>query len=258
MMMKTFAFAITLAFAAATAPANAAVRSDASLTCGVGYVCTIELPAGVSIQGDPFMFGGCRVGSDRKTGCLWQLDWSQRGVRTPLVVLTPNYDGLRTNILIQTDRGNYNVDLKSDARGGRSSVSFASGAAVVAPTPPPGLPGPNTETVPSAADVLRVAQAVNPEPHWETWQPDYCATIQGHPDFKPIWVSNDGARTMIAMPYHMNVSPTIFALMGSQRVEAQPARLGRIWIIDGTPDAVELIVGTGSAAQRVLERKGSC
>lgn len=255
--MRTWLLGVGLSLAVggvATAAGTAASAATASgtLTCGVGYVCTIELPAGSALQGDPFMFGGCRTGSTRTTGCLWQLEWSVAGAKTPIVALTPNYDGLKTNILIATDRGIFNVDLRSDARAGRSSVAFADASPLVPggaaldllPTPTPAA---------TVDDVLRAAQVANPDPRWETWYPDYCATLTGHPDFKPVFVVSDGARTIMAMPYWMHATPSVFALVGNDHVQVQASKQGRMWIFDGAPDEFELVV----ADQRVLEKKGS-
>lgn len=237
---------VTLALGGVAMAAGAPSTANAALTCGVGYVCMIELPLGASIQGDPFMFGGCRTGSTRTTGCLWQLAWSVAGAKKPIVALTPNYDGLKTNILIETDHGIYNVDLRSDTRAGRSSVMFGDSSLATAAAEPTATP---EATV---GEVLRVAQAANPDPRWEQWYPDYCTTLTGHPDFKPLFVVSDGVRTIMAMPYWMHATPSVFALVGTDHVEVQASKQRRIWIFDGAPDEFELVV----ADQRVLEKKG--
>lgn len=249
--MKGIAVALGAAFVLSTVGIAVGQVSpvSGSLTCGVGYVCMIELPTGTVIQGDPFMFGGCKTGSTRTQGCLWQLAWSGPSVKSPIIVVTPNYDALKTNIVIATDQATYNVDLRSDTHSGRAMVSFApSVTAVASPaavaTDPP---------VPTEREVLQVARAANPEPAWSLWYPDYCGTAtNGHPDFKPLFVATDGHRTFVAMPFLMQATPSVYALIGTDRTIVQPSKQGRMWIFDGSPDEFELVV----ADQRVLEQKG--
>jgi P-type conjugative transfer protein TrbG len=148
------------------------------------------------------------------------------------ILVKPSESGLRTNLIIATDRRVYHLELRSEARGSMPSLSWTypedellalrrSEAAAVAAT--------------SVSDGLTV-EALN-----------FGYRIEGDsPDWRPVRAFDDGRQVFIEFPAGLAASeaPPLFLLGADGGAELVNYRLrGRYYVVDRLFTAAELRLG---------------
>jgi P-type conjugative transfer protein TrbG len=225
------------------------------IICAPLQVCDVELQPGEQVR-------SVQVGDNVR----WSVEPAVTGV-SPLevqhVIVKPADVGLRTSLVVTTDRRTYRMKLSSDRTQYMASVSFAypedaqarwselagSRKARSARSSTLGREsknGPETRT-----DVLR-ALSFNYE-------------LEGDdPPWKPVRVYNDGLQTVIEMPFAMKQTeaPTLLIIRSEGGVFTSDDLLqvnfhadGTKYIVDMVFDVADLIVGVGSNQQKVRIRR---
>jgi len=248
-------------------------RAKPTLNCPVLHVCDVVLEPGEVVR-------GVAIGDSVR----WKRDVDTSGdPPTAHVLVKPTQAGLSTNMVIDTNRRTYYVDLVSSKNGSATRIGFynyydpalvnaalaAATASAAQPTPIPELP------------VMDVANF------------HYGYRTVGNQPFRPIRAYNDGQHTFIELPASIAEAPVaksinaaggfetvnyrvkdvvVVAINGVPHVfeqrgdgldpemEAAIKNLGdgtalqqkeKLYVIDGVPDKIALFLGEGRGRQQV-------
>lgn len=223
--------------------------------CAPLQICDIELQAGEQVR-------SVQVGDSVR----WSVEPAVTGV-PPLevqhVIVKPADVGLRSSLVVTTNRRTYRMKLASDREQYMASVSFAypedaqarwtelassQPARSTRERPASGKPEHGTAV---RADVLR-ALSFNYE-------------LEGDdPPWKPVRVYNDGLQTVIEMPFAMRQTeaPTLLVIRAEgglftsdDVVQVNFHTDGTRYIADMVFDVADLIAGVGSSQQKVRIRR---
>jgi type IV secretion system protein VirB9 len=223
--------------------------------CAPLQVCDVELQPGERVR-------SVQVGDSVR----WSVEPAVTGV-APLevqhVIVKPADVGLRTSLVVTTDRRTYRLKLASDRERYMASVSFAyPGDAQAKWADLARAPGVALQTQRASdvheksgtavrADVLR-ALSFNYE-------------LDGDdPPWKPVRVYNDGLQTVIEMPFAMRQTeaPTLLIVRADgglftsdDVVQVNFHTDGTRYIVDMVFDVADLIAGVGSSQQKVRIRR---
>ena len=162
------------------------------------------------------------------------------------VLVKPTAAKLTTNLVINTDRRTYYVELRADPGVYMASVAWtypqdaliALKARPVTPPPPP--PAPQTGVDPTALNF------------------DY-RIVGDRPDWRPTQVFDDGAKVIIVFPSRIGQTelPPLFVLDAAGKPELVNARIvGGRMVVDRLFDAAELRLGDKRKARRVKIVRG--
>lgn len=210
-------------------------RLDVVLTAP-GRVTDIALEPGEQLSGT-----GAVAAGDTARWILGQAESGAGPSRRVHVLVKPTAPGLATNLVVQTDRRTYHVELRATAADWAASVAwrYPEGELVaVRGTSVPAAPAaaPPQAVAPDLAD-LRFA-----------WR------IEGRAPFRPLRVFDDGRRTYVDFPPHVAEGEMPPLLVAGPDGRTEPARVrvrGTRMIVDGVFEAGELRLGTGRRAARV-------
>jgi type IV secretion system protein VirB9 len=162
------------------------------------------------------------------------------------VLVKPTSGDLATNLIINTTRRTYFLELRASNRGFLTQVRWR--------YPAPGV----TPTVAAASSALApIAAPVVPPPVPKL---HLAYRIHGRGAFRPVRVWNDGARTYLEFPSAKVLSdlPPLF-LVGpdGKTLELANYRVdGRVLVFERLAQAMELRLGLGKSARRVrIERE---
>jgi type IV secretion system protein VirB9 len=222
------------------------------IICAPLQVCDVELQPGEQVR-------SVQVGDNVR----WSVEPAVTGV-APLevqhVIVKPADVGLRTSLVVTTDRRTYRMKLSSDRSRYMASVSFAypqdaqtrwaelgrTGPSASEKRPNRPLKQPETRT-----DVLRVLS--------------FNYELEGDdPAWKPVRVYNDGLQTVIELPFAMKQTeaPTLLVIRAEGGVFSSDDVVqvnfhadGTKYIVDMVFDVADLIVGVGSTQQKVRIRR---
>lgn len=153
------------------------------------------------------------------------------------VMIKPTLPELATNLIINTDRRSYHLELRASARTWHSQVSWRYPPLAVASP----VAAPNVEPKPSAVVARRIHSAYR---------------IEGdRPAWRPISVHDDGLRTYIAFGAgaRLDALPPLFVL-GADGKTAELVNYhvdGRRIVVERLFDRAELRLGIKKNAQRV-------
>jgi type IV secretion system protein TrbG len=223
--------------------------------CAPLQVCDIELQPGEEIH-------SVQVGDSVR----WSVEPAVTGVapnEVKHVVVKPMDVGLRTSLVVTTDRRTYRLQLSSDRSRYMSSVSFAypedahqrwsslrSETGRSATKIDSGKQAP-AKPAKMRTDVLR-ALSFNYE-------------LEGdNPPWKPLRVYNDGLQTVIEMPFAMKQTeaPTLLVVRAEggiftddDVVQVNFHTEGTKYLVDMVFDVADLIVGVGSSQRKVRIRR---
>jgi type IV secretion system protein VirB9 len=223
--------------------------------CAPLQVCDIELQPGEQVR-------SVQVGDSVR----WSVEPAVTGV-APLevqhVILKPTDVGLRTSLVVTTDRRTYRMKLASDRERYMASVSFAYPADAQAkwtdlarstrtpPQEPHASEVHDKSGTAARADVLRALS--------------FNYALEGDdPPWKPVRVYNDGLQTVIEMPFAMRQTeaPTLLVIRAEgglftsdDVVQVNFHTEGTRYIVDMVFDVADLIVGVGSSQQKVRIRR---
>jgi type IV secretion system protein VirB9 len=193
--------------------------------CAPFFICDIVLEQGETIS-------NVAVGDSVR----WILSpaASGNGGDTPHILIKPTDADLQTNLLVTTNRRSYSVILRSVRSNPTLHVGFfyPQNLSQAFPTPAP-TPTPTTDALATAAQL------------------DFRYVATGERKILPAHAFNDGKHTYLEfnavlpqMPIVLEVGPNGDQLI-NYRVKDQTT-----YIIDGLPDRVALVVGTGKGQER--------
>ena len=151
------------------------------------------------------------------------------------ILVKPVAAGLRTNLMIATDRRTYHLELESTASTYMAALSWRYPQDELA-----GLAARNT--IAAAEDAVTAGRGVS----LETLNFDYRVTGDT-PDWKPVRVFDDGRQVFIQMPAGISASemPPLFVLSAAGEAELVNYRVrGSYYIVDRLFGAAELRHGT--------------
>lgn len=196
-----------------------------NVICQPLFVCDITLDPGETILS---MAAGDSV--------RWILSTATSGPEgnTPHVLIKPTDYDLRTNLIITTDKRVCYVILVSTKHDYQYRTHFYYAIDEVA--------------------------HIKPNVH-QTYDPanlDFAYRMRGDRSFMPVHVMNDGVHTYIEMPQGIQDLPTVFGIGsdGSDTIVNYRYR-GGTFIIDGLPQKITLVLGTGRGQRRVIIERGN-
>lgn len=178
----------------------------------------------------------------------WILGDTESGIgdqRRVHVLVKPTAAGLTTNLVINTDRRTYYVELRATTASYMASVAwlYPSDALIavrkpVAPVPP--MPAASPPVAPPPLDPATL---------------NFGYRLDGdHPRWRPTQVFDDGARVVIVFPDSVSTGemPPLFLLDAAGRAELVNYRLvGRRMVVDRLFDRAELRLGDKRSKRRV-------
>jgi len=226
--------------------------------CAPLQVCDIELQPGEEVR-------SVQVGDNIR----WSVEPAVTGVapeEVQHVVVKPMDVGLRTSLVITTDRRTYRLQLSSDRTRYMSSVSFA--------YPEDAHRRWNTLTqatergTPAGKKSHAGKQARSSKPKMRTdvlRALSFRYELEGDdPPWKPVRVYNDGLQTVIEMPFAMKQTeaPTLLVVRAEggiftddDVVQVNFHAEGTRYLVDMVFDVADLIVGVGSSQRKVRIRR---
>jgi len=200
------------------------------VTAAVGQVTDIMLQAGESLSDTGAVAAGDTV--------RWVIGEAASGSgpqRRTHILVKPTDPGLRTNLVINTDRRTYHVELRSTAGTYMASIAFAY---------------PQDELIAIRARTQAAAQvaATRVQANIDPTRLNFAYRLRGDsPPWRPAQVFDDGAKTYILFPANIAQSelPPLFLIGEHGRAELVNYRVSaRYMIVDRLFDQAELRLGT--------------
>jgi len=221
--------------------------------CAPLQVCDIELQPGERVR-------SVQVGD----AVRWAVEPAVTGVaprEVQHVIIKPSDVGLRTSLVVATDRRTYRLKLVSHRSEYMASVSFAYPSdgeakwAELAEAPAgPGRPRSDRSLRARGQKAGGSLRALS-----------FNYEIEGDdPPWKPVRVYNDGLQTVIEMPFAMRQTeaPTLLVVRAEgglftkdDVVQVNFHTEGTRYLVDMVFDVADLVVGVGSSQQRVRIRR---
>lgn len=210
------------------------------VTAAVGRVTAIMLQEGETLSDTGAVAAGDTV--------RWVIGEAASGTganRRTQILVKPTDPGLVTNLVINTDRRSYTIELKSTANTYMASVAWSY---------------PQDELIALQARSERAAQIVATQvaSGLDPARLEFGYRIKGDkPDWRPRQVFDDGAKTYILFPDTITRSelPPLFLIGEKKQAELVNYRVsGRYMVIDRLFDVAELRLGTKKAQVVRIER----
>lgn len=229
-----------------------------AVTTAPGRVTDIVLEPGEALVGS-----GPVAAGDTARWVIGQSESGAGAARRVHVLVKPTAPDLATNLIVNTDRRTYRLELRSTAAAWTPSVSWryppgelTALAGAPATAAPAGAQG-GARTGPGAAVILDPAPA---EPSMDAL--NFAWRIEGRAPFRPLRVFDDGRRTYIDFPPQIarREMPPLFVLpdRGEAPLLVNVRVRGTRMIVDRVPRRAELRLGAGKAQARVrLEREAA-
>jgi P-type conjugative transfer protein TrbG len=171
----------------------------------------------------------------------WMLSTVMSGpdARTPHVLVKPTDYGLRTDLIIATDKRVCYVILVSTRHDYQYHTRLYYPVAQV-------------------AHITQSGEASSDDPQVSLTHLDFAYRMHGERTFMPTRVVNDGAHTYIQMPSGIQDMPVVFAIAndGSDALVNHRFRHGT-FIVDGVPERLALVQGSGRGQRRVIIERGN-
>lgn len=242
-------------------------QSMPSIVCAILQATDVKLQEGEALVANPF------CGDDR-----WHVEPTPAADAegTPLIqhiILKPTDVGLKTSLVLVTNRRSYHLQLVSTDRDYMAYVAFSyPDAPKVAQTVEP----PRSPEAPRPSEPVPKVQVAMQEPTRakkrtarksdgkaavfldKAEAKDHDFRIQGSAPFRPTQVYTDGKKTYIELPENLQVAPVLFRLkkggflgLGHQLQECNHRVHGHWVVADAVLDKAVLVSGVGSAQQKV-------
>lgn len=203
-------------------------RTPPTINCAPFFVCDITLEAGEVTQ-------NVAVGDSVR----WILAPATSGNAgdTPHILIKPTDVNLTTNLIVTTNRRSYEMTLHSVKNNPMLHVGFfyAQNLAQAFPVP---VPSPSPSPAPTDAPLAPAML-------------DFRYVATGERKILPAHAFNDGKHTYLQfnaqlaqMPVLLEVGPN-----GDQLINYR-VKDGTTYIVDGLPDRVALVVGSGKGSER--------
>jgi type IV secretion system protein VirB9 len=198
-----------------------------TINCTPFFVCDITLEPGEAIQ-------NVAVGDSVR----WILSPATSGNAgdTPHILIKPTDVNLQTNVIVTTNRRSYSMNLHSVKSNPMLHVGFFYPQNLTAAFPTP-APSPSPTPAPDASVTAAAL--------------DFRYVATGERKILPAHAFNDGkhmylqfAMQLAQMPVVLEVGPN-----GDQLINYR-VKDSTTYIIDGVPDRIALVVGTGKGSQR--------
>lgn len=205
-----------------------------SIVCAVMQITDVELETGEAIQ-------SIHLGDTARWSVEPAVTGSGAGEIQHLVI-KPLDTGLKTSLLVTTDRRTYHLQLKSHRTDYMPRVTFIYPNAVLG----------KFQAMREQAQNKR-QERVLPESGEYLGDLDFDYEIDGK-DPRPVRVYNDGRKTIIQMPASMEhgEAPTLLILDGKEEVLANYRLQGDRYIVDTVFDSAKLIAGVGKKQRKVV------
>jgi len=213
-----------------TPPKRGAELMPTAVVCQPLFVCDIVLDPDETIL-------AMATGDSAR----WMLSTIMSGpdARTPHVLVKATDYGLRTNLIIATDKRVCYVILSSTRLGSRGATRLY-------------------YPVVSVAHIIQNTEGSVDEPQVSLAHLDLAYRMHGERSFMPTRVMNDGAHTYIQMPPGIQDMPVVFAIAndGSDAMINYRFRHG-MFVVDGVPQRLALVQGSGRNQRRVIIERGN-
>ncbi|WP_305812907.1 P-type conjugative transfer protein TrbG [Photobacterium leiognathi] len=210
--------------------------------CSPNNVCDIQLQAGEKINKN-----GLNA-SDTVRWSITPMLSGQGEQQTTHVIVKPSDAGLSGNLVIGTDRRTYNIKLVSRADDWMPTIKFD-------------YPEPIQQTL----DTL-YAREQTQKAHKQLGNGlniddlDFNYKTEGRAPFVPVRVYNNSLKTIIEMPRSVATGklPSLVVVNGGRHELINYRYRNNQFIVDGLPNQIMLLLGTGKYQQSVLiSRKGA-
>lgn len=211
-------------------------RTPPTLRCKPLFVCDLVLEPGETIV-------NVAVGDSVR----WLIAPASSGGNdsaTPHVLVKPTEAGLRTNLIVTTNRRTYYLTLVSSYNNPMLRIGF------LYPQDPQ-----------QAFATVALGHGVRADaPLAETAidKLDFNYRLSGDRGLQPVRVFNDATHTYLQMPQGMREVPVLFAVGSDGGNTLVNYRFtGQYYVVDGVPDAIALVEGSGKHQRRALVTRGS-
>jgi type IV secretion system protein TrbG len=214
-------------------------RTPPTLRCMPLFVCDLVLEPGESIVnvavGDSVRWLIAPASSGPSNGA------------TPHILIKPTEDGLRTNLIVTTNRRAYYLTLVSRKSDPMLRMGF---------TYPQDLQ--QAFGAASRSQSERSAQVVAQLPDVAVDKLDFNYHVTGDHNLQPLRVFNDGAHTYLQMPANVSDIPVVFSVGDDGGDALVNYRFtGHYYVVDGVPTRIALVDGNGKGQRRAVILHGS-
>jgi P-type conjugative transfer protein TrbG len=211
-------------------------RTPPTLRCKPLFVCDLVLEPGETIV-------NVAVGDSVR----WLIaPASSGGVdnATPHVLVKPTEAGLRTNLIVTTNRRTYYLALVSSYNSPMLRIGF------LYPQDP--------QQAFATGVVGHGMRSDPPLPDTAVEKLDFNYRLSGDRGLQPVRVFNDGTHTYLQMPQGMREVPVLFAVGSDGGNTLVNYRFtGQYYVVDGVPEGIALVEGSGKHQRRALVTRGS-
>jgi type IV secretion system protein VirB9 len=210
------------------------VKEAPAVFCAPLYVCDITLQPGETVL---------NVALGDSVRWILSPAASGSGGNTPHILVKPTDANLSTNLIVTTNKRTYYVDLHSAKVPPMLRVGFF-------------YPQEPDATLTADAQAQKQHEAMQPpaadEPAITPDALDFSYENSGARQLFPSATYNDGKHTYLRMDPHLPQLPVLFAIGpdGDQLINYR-VKDGSMYIVDGVPDRMTLLLGSGKHQQRV-------
>lgn len=226
-------------------------KQQAVVICSVMNVCDLELEEGETIN-------SVNVGDPTRWSIEPAVTGSENGGQSQHVLIKPLDIGLRTNMIIATDRRAYRVDLKSTETQYYPHVKFSYPEKLLAQFRQQQL----LEKERKDKNSITTDKVSGTKTYLGDLNFDY--EVSGNVSWKPVRVYDDGRKTIIEMPKSMEYAkaPALMlladkgGLFSDEQTEIINYRLQENrYVVDGIFDTAILTMGLDKTQQRVVIKR---
>lgn len=242
-LLALFAFAVAPAVAAPISGPDGVLRypfgarTPPTLRCMPLFVCDLVLEPGESIV-------NVAVG-DSVRWLIAPASSGQTDTTTPHVLIKPTESGLRTNLIVTTNRRAYYLTLVSRNADPMLRIGFLYAQ----------------DLQHAFATTARLGRGVLPGsalPQTAIDKLDFNYRFSGDRVLQPVRVFNDGAHTYLQMPSTISSLPVLFSVGSDGGDTLVNYRFtGQYYVVDGVPSTMALVDGSRKRQRRALISRGN-
>lgn len=217
-------------------------QQQANVVCSILNITDIELEPGEIVN-------SVNIGDASR----WSVEGATSGsgeTLTSHIILKPFDIGLRTNLVISTDRRIYHIDIMSTDNSYYPHVKFSYPEKLLAEF--------NARQLVIQQERAKQSITVeNDEPKTYLGDLNFKYSIEGNVSWKPTRVYDDGSKTIIELPTEVKyVKAPALLIMSNSQTEIINYRLqGKRYIVDGIFDTAILTLGLDKNQQRVIIKR---
>lgn len=198
-----------------------------ALRCKPLFVCDLVLEPGEQII-------NVAVGDSVR----WLIAPASSGGDTaiPHVLVKPTEAGLHTNLIVTTNRRTYYLSLISSATNPMPRIGF------LYPQDPQRAFATHAQRESAAQSLAQTSID----------RLDFAYRISGDRAIQPVRAFNDGTHTYLEMAKDLHDVPVLFSVGSDGDALVNYRFIGRYFVVDGVPDAIALVEGSGKHQRRAL------